>query len=110
MSKLNEKELLTEYYDEILNIMNTLKVGVFITDGEGNVLMVNRESERTGGGMALNEILGKNMRYLTQVGYVDESSVLKALEMQDEYSMIQKLADGSNIYLTAVPYYKDEKI
>ena len=110
MSKLNEKELLTEYYDEILNIMNTLKVGVFITDGEGNVLMVNRESERTGGGMALNEILGKNMRYLTQVGYVDESSVLKALEMQDEYSMIQKLADGSNIYLTAVPYYKDGKI
>ena len=49
MDRLNEEELLTKYYDEILNIMNTIKVGVFITDGQGNVLMVNKESERTGG-------------------------------------------------------------
>lgn len=110
MGKMNEKELLIEYYDEILNILNTLKVGVFITDGEGNVLMVNKESERTGGGMALKDILGKNMRYLEKVGYVNESSVLKVLETNDEYRMIQKLADGSSIYLTAAPYYKNGKI
>lgn len=110
MGKLNEKELLIEYYEEILSIMNTLQVGVFITDGDGNVLMVNRESERTGGGMALEEVLGKNMKYLKEVGYVDESSVLRVLETKAECRMIQKLADGSSIYLTAVPYYKNGEI
>ncbi len=110
MERLSEKELLSKYYDEILNIMNTLKVGVFITDGEGNVLMLNKESERTGGGMSLDEVLGKNMKYLEKVGYVDESSVLKAIESNAEYSMIQKLADGSSIFLTAVPYYKNGDI
>ena len=108
MGKLNEKELLVEYYDEILSIMNTLKVGVFITDGDGNVLMVNKESERTGGGMSLDEVLGKNMKFLTEVGYVDESTVLKALETKKEYRIIQKLSDGSSIYTTAVPYYKND--
>lgn len=109
MDRLNEEELLTKYYDEILNIMNTIKVGVFITDGQGNVLMVNKESERTGG-LELDEILGKNMQELLEQGYVDESSVLKALETKDEYRMIQSLGDGSSIYLTAVPYYKDGQI
>ena len=110
MSRIGEKKLLLDNYEKFLNIIDALKVGVFITDGQGNVLMVNKESERTGGGMALEDILGKNMRYLQEVGYVDESSVLKAIENRDECRMIQKLADGGSLYVTAVPYFKDDKI
>ncbi|MDE8735327.1 hypothetical protein P0G10_19780, partial [Eubacteriales bacterium DFI.9.88] len=62
------------------------------------------------GGLELDEILGKNMQELLEQGYVDESSVLKALETKDEYRMIQRLGDGSSIYLTAVPFYKDGQI
>ena len=50
MKGIKEKTLIEEHYRELLNIMDTLKVGVFITDGQGNVLMVNKESERTGVG------------------------------------------------------------
>ena len=107
MKGIKEKTLIEEHYRELLNIMDTLKVGVFITDGQGNVLMVNKESERTGGGMSLDEILGKNMEYLQKVGYVDESSVLKAIESGEECRMIQKLADGGSLYVTAVPYIRD---
>ena len=110
MIGIGEKKLLLDNYEKFLNIIDALKVGVFITDGQGNVLMVNKESERTGGGMALEDILGKNMRYLQEVGYVDESSVLKAIENRDECRMIQKLADGGSLYVTAVPYFKDDKI
>ena len=109
MNRFSEKDLLVEYYDEILNVMNTIKVGVFITDGQGTVLMVNKESERTGG-LKLEEIMGKNMQELLEKGYMDESSVLKALETKGEYRMIQSLGDGSSIYLTAVPYYRDGEI
>ena len=105
MHKLDEKALLSEYYEEILNIINTIKVGIFITDGDGNVLMVNKESERTGG-RNVEELLGKNMSQLQDEGYVDVSSVLKAIETKDEYRMIQNLGDGSSIYLTDTQYFK----
>ncbi len=109
MKKLNEQELLTEYYDEIVSIMDTIKVGIFITDGQGNVLMVNKESERTGG-LPLKDVIGKNMEQLLAEGYMDESSVLKALETKAECRMIQNLGDGGSIYLTAVPYYRGKEI
>ena len=70
MGKFTEKQFIVEHYQEMLNILNTLKVGVFITDGEGKVLMLNEESERTGGGMAIDDILGKNMEELQAAGYV----------------------------------------
>ena len=47
------------------------------------------------------------MEYLQKVGYVDESSVLKAIESGEECRMIQKLADGGSLYVTAVPYIRD---
>lgn len=109
MKRLNEKELLVEYYDEILNIMDTIKVGVFITDGKGDVLMVNKESERTGG-LSAAEILGRNMKDLEAEGYVDESSVLKAIQTNGEYRLIQNLRDGTSLYLTATPYCREGKI
>lgn len=110
MGKFTEKQFIVEHYQEMLNILNTLKVGVFITDGEGKVLMLNEESERTGGGMAIDDILGKNMEELQAVGYVDESSVLKAIEDRKECRMIQRLANGGSLYLTAVPYFNDDDI
>lgn len=109
MQRLSERELLTVYYDEILNIMDTIKVGVFITDGAGTVLMVNKESERTSD-LKAHEILGRNMQELTAEGYVDESSVLKALETKGEYRLIQNLRDGTSLYLTATPYMQDGEV
>ena len=38
---------------------------------------------------------------------MDESSVLKAIESGEECRMIQKLADGGSLYVTAVPYIRD---
>lgn len=110
MGKTSEKQLLLDNYEDFLNIIDTLKVGVFITDGSGNVLMLNKESQRTGGGMLPEEILGKNMHYLQEVGYVDESSVLKSIENKEECRMIQTLADGGSLYVTAVPYFRDDEI
>lgn len=104
-----EKQVLEEYYDQILNIMDTIRVGVFITDGEGYVLMMNKESEKTGG-LKAEEILGKNMVDLQAQGYVDESSVLMTLKKGEGTSCIQNLGDGGKIYIESVPYYKNGKI
>ena len=42
-------EFLKENYDVMLDIINCMRVGVWITDGQGIVLMVNDISEKRGG-------------------------------------------------------------
>ena len=72
-------EFLKNSYDEILDIVNCMRVGVWITDGEGNVVMVNDESIGTGG-LSREELIGKNMTELIEIGYVlDESSILNVI-------------------------------
>ncbi len=56
-------KLIKEHYDELLEILDCIKVGIYITDGNGNTVMLNKESEKTGG-MTREELLGKNMREL----------------------------------------------
>lgn len=109
MKSLKGKELLQEHYDEMRNILDMIKVGVFIADGEGTVLLVNKESDRTSD-IDADKIIGRNMKELEAEGYVDQSSVLKAIETKGEYQLIQNLRDGSSLYLTATPYFRDNKI
>ena len=55
--------------------------------------MLNKDSEKIGE-LSFAEIVGKNMSYLEDVGYVDESCILKALKTKDEYTMVQRCKGG----------------
>lgn len=104
-----DKIKLWEDSQDILELLNCLKVGVFITDDEGTTLMVNNESCRTGG-LSREETVGKNMRELEKSGFVKESVSLKTLASQKEEHMIQDLGDGGKVFVTAYPVFKDGKI
>lgn len=103
------KELLTTYYDEILSLLNMVKVGIWITDENGRVLMVNKESESSGS-LKTDQLIGRTMEELKEIGYIDESCTLMALENQTEYSMIQKMYGDGSIYITAEPFRIDDEI
>ena len=102
-------KFIQEHYDGIMDLLNCLKVGVFITDGKGNVLLLNDESEHNGI-MNRKELIGKNMRELISAGYVTESISLKSLKSKNEESMIQQQGDGTHIYITAVPFKNNKNI
>lgn len=104
-----DKTFVHNYYQEILELMNTLKVGVFITDGEGNTLLVNDESCRTGG-LTREEVVGKNMKELEASGFVKESITLKTLSSQKNETMLQDLGDGGVVYTASHPVFRDGKI
>lgn len=89
--------------------MNCLKVGVYITDGRGNTLCLNDESCKTGG-LTREEVLGKNMRDLEEMGFVADSITLRTLETGQEEEMIQNLGDGDKVYVTGTPLYDGDKI
>lgn len=98
-----------EEYDKLLEIMNCVKVGIYITNGNGDTLLVNDESCKTGG-MAREDVTGRNMRELEEIGFIKESVTLKTLRSGREESMIQDLGDGGQVYVTGVPFYREGRI
>lgn len=103
------KQFIKANFKELLDILNCLKVGVYITDGQGNTLFLNDESCKTGG-LTRNQVLGKNMRELEQMGFVENSVTLKTLESGKEEVIIQGLGDGDKVFVSGVPLYSDEEI
>lgn len=102
-------EFLKNNYTAILRIIDCMKVGVWITDGKGTVMMVNTQSESTGG-LSRKEVIGKTMEELIEIGYIlYESSVLKAIKSHKEESIVQALGEGGHLLATSVPmFYKNE--
>ena len=103
------KEFLLQNQSKLLDLFNSLSVGVYITDGEGNTLLVNDESCRTGG-LSREEVIGKNMRELEESGFVKESITLKTLANRKAQSMLQDLGDGGVVYTNSHPVFYDGKI
>lgn len=103
------KKFIDKNYSDLLEILNCLKVGVYITDGKGNTLFLNDESCKTGG-LTRGETIGKNMRELEEMGYVEESVSLKVLESNKEESLIQNLGDGDKVFVTGTPLFHREDI
>ena len=102
-------KMLKEHYDELQTFINCIKVGIFITDGQGKVLMLNDESEKTGG-MTKNELIGRYMEELIEIGYVTESSVVNVMGSNHEESIIQELGSGGQLYITGMPFFQDGEI
>lgn len=103
------KEFINGNYKNLLDVLNCLKVGVYITDGEGNTLFLNDESCKTGG-LTREEVLGKNMKELEEMRFVENSASLKVLESGKSEEIIQNLGDGDKVYVTGMPLYHDDDI
>ena len=71
LEKKMYKKFVEKNYKELLDILNCLKVGVYITDGNGKTLLLNDESCKTGG-LERSETVGKNMRELERMGFIEE--------------------------------------
>ena len=103
------KKFIQNNYEELLGILNCLKVGVYITDNDGNTLLLNDESCKTGG-LARDETVGKNMRELEDTGFVEKSVSLEALKSGKEEALILNLGDGDIVYVTGIPLYHDDDV
>lgn len=95
-------EFLNENYDTLLDIFNCMRVGVWITDSSGEVLMVNDESMKAGG-LQRREVIGKNMNELIEMGYIAESSALNAINEGREEMVIEEMGEGGYCVATSIP-------
>lgn len=102
-------ELFKEHYDQLLALINKIRVGIYITDREGKTVLVNDESCKKGG-LTREQVQGKYMKDLEREGFIKESITLKTLRSNKPEVMIQELGDGGRVFATAEPLFKNEKI
>ena len=80
--------------------------GLWICDHEGNVLRINKASERISGIQA-QEVLGKNMRDLIQEGLYDRSVTFEVLEKRTTVTLIQEVKGSKRALVTGTPVFDE---
>ena len=88
-------------------IMRNSKDGLFITDHEGTIMMVNRATEKMVE-FEVSKILGRNVREMVDAGYYDKSVALEVIRTKQPISMIQVSRNGKRILATGIPILDDK--
>lgn len=88
-------------------IMRNSKDGLFITDHEGTVIMVNRATEKMVD-FDVSKILGRNVREIVAAGFYDKSVALEVLKKKKPVSMIQVTRTGQRILASGIPIFGND--
>ena len=92
---------------ELNAIMEFSYDGIFITDGEANVLSVNSSWEKITGVRA-GEVIGRNMKDLFKEGHVSESVTLLVLKQQKPMTISARTKGGKDILFSGNPVFDEE--
>lgn len=99
------KEVQAGYDDVLTLILNTISDGVWVCDGAGKVLIINRASED------LNQIhasdcIGRHMADVVAKGLIDRSVTLEVLKKRRQVSMMQHAkATDKHLLVTGTPTF-----
>ena len=96
---------------ELEQVIETSHDGIFIIDGQGEILLVNSSWERICG-ISREFVVGKNVHEMVDQGFWTESAVLKALEAKKEATTMLKMTKGDKvgqrIMATGIPVFDDD--
>lgn len=108
MEKDSANNIMEKVEFEIQSIIDCIHDGIYITDGEGNTLMLNKASRESISG-ELPDLIGKNVREMVSEGYWSESICLEVMKQRKPISKIQ-IVDGKEILTTVIPYFKNGEL
>jgi PAS domain S-box-containing protein len=101
-SQMRRYEELTRVQDAIID---SLSDGLWICDGEANVLRINPASERLNAIQAA-QVVGRNMRDLVAEGVFNRSATLEVIRTRAPVDMLQT-RQGRKLVLTGTPVFDD---
>jgi PAS domain S-box-containing protein len=102
---LTDKNLSSEEYQLIFqSILDHSRDGLFVTDGCGNVVMVNRATEEMFD-FTQEEVLGRNVMDLVKEGFFEPSVIPLVLERKRAVTIIQNARNNKKILTTGVPVF-----
>lgn len=102
----------TDTKKELMEILDCIRDGIFITDGEANVILLNKSSE------ALckhkrEQLMGANVKDMIEAGLFMQSEVVstKCIESKQEETLIQQGIDAEHeVLVTGVPLIKNGEV
>ncbi|GFI61042.1 regulatory protein AtoC [Clostridiales bacterium] len=95
--------------EELKVLLNYYYGNVIVTDGNGNVLYINK-SAAASFGLSVDEAIGKNISDMQREGYFDYSVALEALESKKSVMSRYKTITGANIICCANPILDEDGI
>lgn len=99
------KNITQEGKDYIKAVIECIDDGVWITDGQGNVLEANMEAL---GLQRREDVVGKNMKELVEAGIYKRSVTLEVLKNKEKVSQVQH--DENEVLVTGIPYIENDEI
>ena len=84
--------------------MDKLSDGVYITDGEGLTIFVNKAYERISG-TSRSLFIGKKMEQVIKEGLINTSGTLKVIENLEEVTINQILNNKNQVVITSTPIF-----
>jgi len=103
--KMADKNI--KHHADILNsIIESSFDGLWICDAEGNVLKINRASERINE-IKAEDVLGRNVSELVDEGLFDESVTLEVIKKKKPATIMQNLKSGKQLLVTGNPIFID---
>jgi PAS domain S-box-containing protein len=89
---------------ELDTIIDSSNDGLWICDGNGVVVRINRASEKMIG-LPAADVIGKHMSELVEKKLVDRSVTLEVIKTRKKVSLIQKTRIGRDLFLTGTPVF-----
>ena len=101
---------LTKMYDRLKNIIESSYDGIYITDGAGKTLQVNKAYEKLTG-IKREKLIGRMMSDLEKEGIISKSATLIVLKTRKTVTLEQIIKNKKKLLVTANPIWsKDGEI
>ena len=81
--------------------------GLWICDGQGTILRINRASERLNR-LRASDVVGRNINELVEEGHIDDSVTLKVMKTRQRENILQQTRSGRKLILTGNPVFNPE--
>ncbi|MCB2192103.1 MAG: sigma 54-interacting transcriptional regulator [Deltaproteobacteria bacterium] len=100
----DQLERTKELTSELDAIIESSFDGIYVTDGEGRTIRVNKAYERITG-LQRGELLNRKMQELVEEGFYNQSVTLRVLETQRAESLMQSIRTGKTVMVTGTPIF-----
>ena len=106
--KKMKNEELRDFFESILNCIHDR---IYVSDSEGNIIMVNDAAIRDYNNQLRREdLVGANLNDLVKKGFMDESLTMKVLKTRKSQGLIYNEPEGHDLLAWANPYIKDDEV
>ncbi len=89
------------------DIVNSLYDGVFITDGYGITVKVNKSYERITD-LKAEQLIGYHMEDLIKAGYISKSASIQVLKEKRPITLMQSIQNGRKIIVSGTPIFNEQ--